>query len=305
MELIEAIDTAEKFEIDQKKFGYDISYPEFNFSRGRKNYNTIINRLKNLDLPNPATFKYSHLSLEELTTYLSTILNKIFDNQYAEQIEEYNGIIELHPISNPFDAALQTTIEWGTPQIKKIHISKELASIQVVATAHEYIHALLAKYSTFLYNQVLSNYHYNELLSLLIEYITVYELSNLFKGERLEDKHNIIRLHTDRSHILASEENKAFEPIVKARNYPVPYQLYKKCLDHAEHIDFGYITSDVYATRLFELYKDDPKTLLSIYKAIIDGEKSINDLLKYYGIALNDKNTVNSFYKRLDNVPKL
>lgn len=305
MELREAIDTAEKFEIDLKEYKYDITYPEFNFSRGVKNYNNIIKRLKNIQLPNPASFQYSNLSLEELITYLSTILNKIFDNDYKKEIEEYNKLIELNPISNPFDAALETTINWGEVEIKKIHISDKLASIQVVATAHEYIHALLAKYSTFLYNQILSNYHYQELLSLLIEYISAYELSELIKGEQLVEKQNIIRLYTDKEHILASEENKILEPIIKQRNYPIPYQIYKKCLDYAEHTDFGYITSDIYATRLFELYQDDPRTLLTLYKAIIDGQKSINDLLKYYGISLRDTNTVMAFYKRMDNIPKL
>lgn len=305
MELTEMIEPAILFEKDQKEYGYDISYPEFNFSRGIKNYNTIIKRLKNLDLPDPSTFIYSNITLEELTTYLNTILNKIFDNQYADQLKEYNGILELAPIENPFAATLETSINGGTPKIEKIHISKELSSIQVVSTAHEYIHALLTKYNTYLYNQVLSNYHYKELLSILIEYITVYELSNLFKNERLEEKHNIIRLQDDQEHVLASEENKTLEPIIKAKNYPIPYSMYKKILDYANHSGFGYITSDIYATRLFELYKDDSKTLLSIYKSIIDGTKSIDDLLNYYGISLRDKETVNIYYKRLDNIPKL
>lgn len=304
MELTEIIETAVLFEKAQKEYSYDMSYPEFNFSRGIKNYNTIIKRLKNIELPDPSTFKYSHLSLEELTTYLNTILNKIFDNRYADQLEKYNSIIELNSIQNPFDATLETSINEGISKIEKIHISDKLASIQVVSTAHEYIHAFLAKYNTHLYNQVLSNYHYKELLSILIEYITVYELSNLFKNELLEEKHNIIRLHDNQEHILSSEENKRLEPIIKVRNYPITYSMYKKILDYTEHSDFGYITSDIYATRLFELYKDDSKTLLSIYKAIIDGTKSIDDLLKYYSISLRDKETVNIYYKRLDNIPK-
>lgn len=305
MTLEEMIRQSKDFEYDTLHYNFNSTYPEFKFSRGIKNYNTIIKRLKNLELPDPSTFKYSHITLEELTTYLSTILNKIFDNQYANQLKEYNSIIELNPIENPFDAALETSIERGISKIEKIHISDKLASIQVVSTAHEYIHALLAKYNTHLYNQVLSNYHYKELLSILIEYIIVYELSNLFKNERLEEKHNIIRLQDDKEHVLASEENKALEPIIKVRNYPIPYTIYKKILDHAEHSDFGYITSDVYATRLFELYKDDQKVLLNIYKSIIEGTKSINDLLNYYAISLKDKETVNTYYKRLDNLPKI
>ncbi len=296
--------TAEQFEEDVKKFGYDTRFLELEFSRGTKNYNNILKRLKTLKLPNPSTFKYSTLTLEEFKEYLSTILNKIFSDAYAKEISHYNSILSLHNISNPFDAALETTLTGDTFSIQKIHISKDLASIELVATAHEYIHGLLSKYNGFQYNSILSNIHYKELLSLLIEYISVYELSELIKGEQLIEKQNIIRLSTDREHIIAGESNRALLSAAKAQKSPLQIPI-QKCLNYAEHSDFGYLVSDVYATRLFELYQDDPKTLLTIYKSILDGQKSINDLLNFYGVSLRDNATTMAFYKRMDNVPKI
>lgn len=297
----ELLTKAEDFEFDTQRFNIDTRFLEYEFSRSLKNYNNITKRLKTLNLPNPNTFKYSKLSLPELKELISTILNKVFSSSYDQEIEQYHSILKLHNISNPFDAALETTYNGD---IVSIHISRELSSIEVVATAHEYIHALLAKHSTYRYNDVLTNIHYKELLSLLIEYISVYELSQLLKNEQLPEKHNIIRLHTDKEHAITNEENKKLLYSLRKPKEPISKSL-QSCLDYIDHTDFGYIVSDIYATRLFEIYQDDPKTLLSIYKSILDGEKSINDLLKYYGISLRDNNTTQSFYKRLDNIPKL
>lgn len=307
MSLEEMLKQAEDFEYDVNRFNYNLHYPDFDFSRSKKNYANIIKRLKSLNLPNPSTFKYTNLNLEELKNYLNIILNKIFASSYSTRIEEYNSLLTLEPISNPFDAVLETSIEeiYELPKVKHIHISDSLSSIEVVATSHEYIHALLSAYSTYDFNRVMSNYHYKELLSILIEYISVYELSKLLKDDMLVEKHNLIRLHTNQEHVIASEDNRQMLPILEQKASPLIVSAYKKILDYSEHNSFGYITSDIFATRLFELFQDDPKTILSIFKAIIDGHKSINDLLNYYGISLRDKETINTYYKRLDNVPKL
>ena len=90
MDLQEMVKQTEDFEIDSKKYNYNLSYPELSFSKGNKNYNSIIKRLKSIELPNPLEFQYTNLTLEQLTHYISLILNKIFDNAYAEQIKEYN-----------------------------------------------------------------------------------------------------------------------------------------------------------------------------------------------------------------------
>lgn len=298
----EIIKQVSDFEYDCNRYGYNTYYSEFEFSRGLRNYTNITRRLKGLNLPNPNTFLYTKLTIEELKEYLKNILNKIFDSQYAEEIETYNHLITLEPIADPFDATLETDIIEDHPVIKKFHISDQLASIEIVATAHEYIHALLAKYSTYQFNKVLSNIHYKELLSLLIEYISTYELSEWLKKDDLSEKQDIIRLHTDQQHVLSQEENKAFLASLRKESIsPIVIRNVQKCVAYAEHNAFGYITSDIYATRLFEYYKEDPKTLLSFYKAIIDGQKSINDLLKFYGISLRDNNTMNAFTKRLEN----
>ena len=300
----EALYQATCFYEDAEKYKQDIEFPELQFNKGERNYSRILKRLETLNLPNPLLFKYTTLTLDELKEYLITILTKILGREYIPQITEYNSLLKLEQLDNPFDSILNVDLIKDEPTIKHIHISDRLSSIQVASTSHEYIHALLTKYSTFDYNRVLSNIHYKELLSILIEYITIYELSELLKEDKLREKHNIIRLHNNKEHSL---EHKSCVELSKQLER-IPFILrnqYKLYIAYENHSSFGYITSDIYATRLFEYFKDDPKTLLQFIKRIIEGEKSIKELLKHYNIALNNQDTFITYNKRLDNIPKL
>lgn len=300
----EGLCQADWFYMDSEKYGYDITFPELQFSKGTRNYNRILKRLTEINLPNPALFKYSTLTLPELKEYLITILTKILGPEYKEELKIFNDLIKKGFRENPFDAALETTIENDIVTLKKIHISRELASIQVVSTAHEYIHALLAKYNTYEYNKVLSNIHYKELLSILIEYISCYELSQILKEEKLQEKHNIIRLFANQQHAEEHSECQNQSILLNKKSGMINNE-YKKYLAYENHNSFGYITSDIYATKLFELYQDDPKTILMFVKRIIEGEKSIKELLTFYNVSLNNPETISSYNKRLENIPKL
>lgn len=303
-EIQQALYQATCFYEDAEKYNHNIEFPELQFSKGERNYSRILKRLENLQLPNPLSFKYTTLSIDELQEYLITILTKVLGSEYLPEITEYNSLLKLEHIANPFDSVLNVDLIDDEPTIKHIHISDKLSSIQVASTAHEYIHALLTKYSTFDYNRVLSNIHYKELLSILIEYITIYELSELLKEDKLREKHNIIRLHTNKEH---SQEHKSCLELSRQldRLPSILRNQYKLYVAYENHTSFGYITSDIYATRLFEYFKDDPKALLQFIKRIIEGEKSIKELLRHYNISLSNPDTFITYNKRLDNIPKL
>ena len=301
MSLDEMIKQVEDFEQDRDTYNMDVSYPGFEFSKNRRNYQNILKRLKTIQLPNPEYFKYSNLSIEELKEYLSTILNKIFNSAFQREVESYNSILVLVNNPNCFDATLESETKNGISLPKKIYISNKMKSIQVASTAHEYMHALLAKYSTNSFNKVLSNYHYKELLSILIEYVTIYELSEYLKQEDLKSKHNIIRLNHDQVSIKAHEDNKSFGKTIELMNFSKDYiNGIKKCIEYSEHNACGYIISDIYASRLFDFYQDDPKKLTSIWTSILHGEESIEGLLDYYGVSLRDQETSIRFQKRLE-----
>lgn len=299
----EAIQQAYNFKVDAQTYGYDISFRELAFSKGNRNYNRILKILEEVKLPNPEQFKYNNLTLEELKKLLSEIMIKILGGNHASEITYLNGLLHPTRTSEMFDAITEEEIVAHEFVPKRIHINRQLATIQVAATGHEYIHALLSKYKGHNFNKHLTNIHYNELLSVLTEYVIVYELSQILKDESLREKHSILRAKHDKDHAL---EHKAADGLSTKLHKAVldrhTLEALKLYLDYESHNSFGYILSDIYSRRLFTMYQDDPQVLLTILRHIISGEKSIQDLLKYYDLSLTNIPTIETFNTALNQI---
>lgn len=299
----EAVQQAYNFKVDAQTYGYDISFRELAFSKGNRNYNKILKRLEEVKLPNPEQFKYNNLTLEELKELLSVIMIKILGENHASEITYLNGLLHPTRTSEMFDAITEEEIVAHEFVPKRIHINRQLATIQVASTGHEYIHALLSKYKGHNFNKHLTNIHYNELLSVLTEYVIVYELSQILKDKSLREKHSILRAKHDKDHALehkaADELSTKLHKAVLDRHTLEALKLY---LDYESHNSFGYILSDIYSRRLFTMYQDDPQVLLTILRHIISGEKSIQDLLKYYDLSLTNIPTIETFNTALNQI---
>ena len=301
----EAIQQAYNFKVDAKTHGYDMTFKELQFSKGNRNYTRILKRLEEIKLPDPSLFTYNRLSLTELKSLLTEIMIKVLGEDHTSEIEYLNSLLYPTNTSEMFDSILEEEIVGNDFIPKRIHINRELSTIQVASTGHEYIHALLSKYKGKDFNRVMSNIHYKELLSILTEYIIVYELSDMLKDKSLREKHSTIRAKHDKDQ---ATEHKATEllkgKLSKLQLDRQTIECLKLYFDFESHNSFGYILSDIYSRRLFSLYQDDPKTLLSIIRHIIHGEKSIQDLLKYYDLSLTNIPTLETFNQELSLLKK-
>ncbi len=293
MENIQALIEASDYVDDMLKYGHNHTFDEISFSRGRKNYDRILTTLSTIKLPDPINFKYSNLSLNELKEYLLVILTNILGSEYYNQITSYNDMLKLEPIPNPFDAALETTYQNGNWIPLHFHISDRLSTIEIVSTAHEYIHALLSKYIVNDYNEVLSNIHYKEFLSILVEYISCYILSNIMPEEQLEYKQRVNRVYAE--HLMILEHFDAQKLSIALNRLPSTNKdiaLLKKYVTYDEHKTYGYLISNIFSNRLLSYYLDDEKKLLTFIRNIIAGEKSIKDLIQYYNLSLKNQDTI-------------
>ena len=301
----EAIQQAYNFKVDSKTYGYDMTFKELQFSKGNKNYTRILKKLEEISLPDPSLFMFDRLSLEELKSLLTEIMIKVLGKNHTSEIEHLNTLLYPTNTSEMFDSILEEEIVDQEFIPKKIHINRQLATIQVASTGHEYIHALLSKYKGKDFNRVMSNIHYKELLSILTEYIIVYELSDMLKDQSLREKHSTIRVKHDKDQ---ATEHKATESLkTKLSKLQLDRQTIE-CLklyfDFESHNSFGYIISDIYSRRLLTYYQDDPQVLLSVIRHIIHGEKSIQELLKYYNLSLTNIPTLETFNKELSLLKK-
>lgn len=280
---------------DIYRFKINNSFDELQFSKGKINYDRLCRRLAKIELPDPSLLPYQSITLEELISSVKEILNKLFDNAYKIDIEELLNRIILDPLPNPFDAVLEENYNGDKLLGHKIHLSDKLASIEIVATAHEIVHALLSKYYGPTYNSHLNNIHYKELLSIIVEYIVCYELSKTLHDD-LSTKQRINRLYLNNNNIKELEQM-----IINLRvTPPILLPTYKLYTEYIEHTGFGNVISDVYGRRLLDLYKDDPSTLLKLVQGTIDGNKQIKDLIKFYRLSLTDKPTIYGYYDSVE-----
>ena len=301
----EAIQQAYNFKMDAATYGYDLSFKELQFSKGNRNYTRILKKLEEITLPDPTLFQYTNISLDELKSLLTEIMIKILGENYSSEINNLNNMLYPTRTSEMFDSILEEELVGHDFVPKRIHINRQLATIQVASTGHEYIHALLAKYKGPNFNRVLTNIHYNELLSIVTEYLIVYELSEILKDESLKEKHSILRAKHDKDQSIehnATEKLKGQISRVKLDRMTLDQlRLY---FDYESHNSFGYIISDIYARRLLTTYQDDPKALLTILRDIISGEKSIKDLIKYYDLSLTNIPTIENFNQEIGKLKK-
>lgn len=286
---------------DIETYNYNHDFPELEYSRGKRNYERVIKRLETITLPNPYQLRFQTLSSREIKEYVLEILCKIFGPSYKEKIEQNNRLIRIAPIDKYFDSITETEQQGEIFVPKKIYISNKCFSIEIVSTAHEHLHCMLSEYGAHLYNSVIGNVHYNELLPIIVEYIVCYELSQILKEESLEAKHRIIRI--DHGKNLAEERKSSFllEPKIRSIN-SAEAEFMKKYIEYQEHNAFGYIISDMYALHLLDVYKDNRDIIISLIKSIIAGEKSITDLIKFFNLSLTNIDIINKYNQNIDQI---
>lgn len=306
MEPIEIPQETVNFFMDIEQYGINHDFKELQFSRGKINYDRILKKLETVELPDPLSLTYSTLTKDELTNFITEILCKIFGSDLKPKIEEFNKLIVLKNIKNPFDAILETELKSPSQfeVLKNIHISKKCASIEVISTSHEYTHCLVSKYTTHLFNQVLNNIHYKELLPVIVEYIVCYELSLILKTENLREKHQIIRIDYDKNQTMELLEclklRQMAQRELKGKNLnDAPLMKY---FEYQEHNAFTYILADMYGSYLCNVYQTSPEELISIIKRIFDGESCINDLISYFNLSLKNMEIIDNYSKQIEHV---
>lgn len=281
---------------DIEKYNIDTSYSDIEFRRARNNYNRITTLLSQTNYKDPDTYKTSKIKFKELKELLIEILDLIFDKKYHKEIDSYNKDLLQLSIEDlkEWDNAVSYYISKDKFITTDIQISKRLTKIEVPFVAHEYIHVLLGKFQTLLHRQVLNNFHYDELLSIIVEYITSYELDQI-DNEHLLDKDNLIRLNHNKSNIM---EYNAAQRLKLVEKFDEETKQDEKYLNH---ILYQYLICDIYASRILDIYKDDKKDVIGSIIAILEGESSIEELKKRYNISLSDMTTRDTYINKLTN----
>jgi len=270
------------------RYNIDYDYNEFYDEDGRVKYELLLKKLQVINLPDVDSFDYSSLSLKEIIEMLNSVLNKIFGSEFHREFKSFSKKIVPSEKENMTGSKVLLKRSFNRVVAHKIIINADLVSIDVVLLAHEYMHALLAKYIVN-FSDVVSNIHYDELISIFIEYIVANEINKMFKKDKLIRKTNIIRLESLKKGSIDCD---------RVGNN-VPY-----ISDYVRHKLFSYVISDIYATRLLEIYKED-KGIMKKIISILKGKDDVDNLREFYNLSLANNQVVDGFVKKIDFYDKI
>lgn len=303
VKMLNAKRTVSDFFSDINRYGYNTEYSDLSYGRAKKNYERLLKRLAELNLPDPKKFKFSYMSKKELKDTLESLLNKILGPAYQPIISELLRKIKTIQIDDYFDSIIEEEPQNDCMVPKNIYISNQLYTMEVVSTSHEFAHGFMSKYKGPRFNDHFTNIHYNELLPILIEYIVCYELSILLKDKTLIPRHEQIRAFHDQAQARELLDIRALSGQINRCN-SLEKPFYQQYSTYQEHNAYTYITDDIFSIHLSSFYIEDQSTLLKLIKAVIDGEKTLQELINYYGISLRNEETLSLYNEQLDRALK-
>ena len=275
---------------DIKHFGYDTTFNELQFRRGQIAYDRLCDGLATIDKQVDYR-KLPKVSLEELKQLALEVYDQLFNCDYHDLISTYSRMVELIDMDEPFDAITAHDIYDEVDCLKQIFISDKCSIVEASSLAHEYMHALLLKYNTSRFNDVISNYHYEELLPMIIEYLTSSYVDTIYKG--VKDYNSLIRLRTNAVNV---KDQKNVELMLREHRDAV--SGFKDMIEYQSHNQFTYIICDMYASYLASL---DSKDVANSMRSIINGESSINDaIIKKYNLSLTNRDLVEHYYQKMN-----
>lgn len=317
-ELLNAKQSVEAFLDDINRLKYNSEFTELSFSRGKKNYERLITQLNSLKLPNHNTFRYPTLSVAELKSILNELMLKILGESYKNKLEQLGQLIELRDLpyfSSTINEEFVYQDRYGqikasptgaasiSMKTKAIYISNQLYTIQVPSTGHEYTHALQSRFKGDKFNETFTNIHYNELLSILVEYILTYELSKMLDDQNIVSSHEVIRINHDHEQAKELTDSRALNVQLNRAKMPAN-SFYRNYITYQEHNAFTYIIGDIYAVHLLELYKGDSQSINNLIRAALNGEKTLLELIKHFDLSLRNAETLDLYQKQIDRTLK-
>lgn len=288
----ELLDEVDGYKYEVNELHYDNSYREFEFSKGKRNFDSIIKRLQSINIPDPEDLLSKTMELDEFKEYLATILRIILGEKYKDDIRIAKAFVNPKDYHTKSDVNIKYKDIAGIMTPSEFVVSDELNNIQLANVVNSEISVLLKPlYENFA--STIANIHYRRLPGIIATYIAIYELSKLLKQE------NLITEYEDYSVYYNSEYAKdSGIELVEA----LPKFRQKDLYEHNEHNKFGLILSDIYSTALIEKYLEDEEAFLKQYRSMIEGSTSIPDYLAYYGLNLRDKNITLKYINKIDRV---
>ena len=247
--------------------------------QARDNLTLMVDYLCSSIVPNelPPLNKLSNVTMEECHDYLSKFLytkeNAILINELLHKRTNIDDYECIDGFSSIYDLNRE----------KLIDLSSKKYFESVAALEHENIHILPAL------NNNNHEEQYNEILSIFGEFLSLKILSEKYNNNAIYINNLITRCVRRMSYRVRGRD---FEDEVIENQSDYMKKLYLSAYD--------YMLGFIYATRLLDLYHQEPNKIIADFNSVLAGEKTVKALLFEQHISLEDIDTVVSFIKLID-----
>lgn len=263
-------------------------FKELTFSKQKRNLERIKESILNTDIIefDNDTNSLNRKMVEEV---LLDILKSFFKE---EELKEYflKTIIDKEFLSSKYDSIEVRNRKTNT--LENFLIGGYDYYTVIPNLAHEYTHSKIELQSQIETITFLGNYHYMELMSILMEQIVAKEAEEILNMP-IKKAIDIIRIR----HIKEIVEIK--ETLEKKL---INTNTYKLLLEYQQHDTYKYLLGDIFATNLFEEYLKDKEKVSHYIKLILDHKAKIDDFLNEFNISLKERKTQEIYEKKLKRV---
>lgn len=282
-----AWESIQDYYFDIKKEQRNDDFVELSYRKGQMRWNSILEKIKKVEeLSKKKNMDFPTLEKQEIESILYPILEKILGNPYMDQIQNFMKNTKYK--KGAYVGGITCYDRVGD---RAQNLRFELTNVQNYMGAyfagHEYQHGLLLERRTP-YNAIYGNIHYHELPSMFVEKVISQYIEDEVGEKGFQNKMEHIR--------FCDDYDNAFMPTIPSIQSPDSFLVEY----FAHHQGATYIISNMYATRLFELYRENPNLVLKEYRRFLNGDMSIPDLLEYFGISIKDNDTYFGYQKRLE-----
>ncbi|MDD3241884.1 MAG: hypothetical protein PHQ64_03865 [Bacilli bacterium] len=284
------MDEVYNFFLDLDYMHLDSTFIELRTDRGEKRYNNIVKRINDSTFHDYEKFIFEELTPSEIFHYLNNIFDSVFFDKYSTLIKKCNKKVELISKSK---LGAQTYFSNAYRVTDRIEVSSSSHPFIIPMLAHEYSHILFRKKGEVKYAENICNIHYEELPSIIMEKITSIEMGYRLSNRQFSDYIDGFRLNKNKAMLLKLDK------FSKKKNEDDSKE-FGDCYSYLKHLFFGYIISDIYATRFIDFYINDRKDALEKYRDLISGKIDVVTFINYFEIGIKDIKTSGSYVKKID-----
>ena len=274
----------------QVEMGYIFNNIEFVSELAKLNYD-------------PFTKLISKSNIKENKNYHETTFNQVTRNAIglmsdilgpSVPTQEYFNILKMCAISKGEDPFECNYVELNG---EKLLLFDRLDTYDSVAcVGHEAMHYLQDKYLD------LRNGYHQEVLSMLIEFIIADAMTAPDTDLLILNRNYAKTLNALKNLLIYIEECKQYEELIDYdKSYKIKVDQVKA---HGQTMSYTYTSSFIYAYNLFLQYKDNPGTILRLIRRIFNEGSSVDRIINFYDLSLEQKETYEAPIKLIKGMNK-